>query len=62
MEWKKEQITLSYLTKKRDGTIKGKTVYIGKSTQEWLDKEDSASPIASLDSVLLMAMIDAYKE
>ena len=60
-ERKKAQIALSYLTEKRDGTIKGRTVYNGKPTREWLNKEDSASPTASLDSILLTAMIDAHE-
>ena len=60
-ERRKAQIALAYLTEKRDGTIKGRTVYNGKPTRELLSKEDSASPTASLDSILLTAMIDAHE-
>ena len=53
---------LLFLTEKRDQTIKGRMVYNGKPTREWLLREDSASPIAALESIMLTAVIDAYKE
>ena len=42
-ERKKVQMALTYLTQKRDGTMKGRTAYNGKPTREWLSKQDSAS-------------------
>ena len=57
----KAQETLLFLTEKRDGAIKGRAVYNGKPTRDWLSREDLNSPTASLESVLLTATIDAYE-
>ena len=51
-----------FLGEKRDGTIKGRMVYNGKPTREWLSREDSASPTAALESIMLTAVIDATEE
>ena len=53
---------LMFLTEKRDKTVKGRMVYNGKPTREWLDKEDSASPTVALESIMLTAVIDAKEE
>jgi hypothetical protein len=58
-EKKKAQEALMFLTEKRDGTIKGRTVYNGKPTRDWYEKEDSASPTASLESIFLTSIIAA---
>ena len=58
-ERKKAQEALLFLTEKRDGTIKGRMVYNGKPTREWLSKEDLASPTVSLELIFLTAVIDA---
>jgi Reverse transcriptase (RNA-dependent DNA polymerase) len=50
---------LMFLTEKRDESIKGRAVYNGKPTREWKSKEDSASPTASLESVMILSVIDA---
>ena len=50
---------LMFLTEKRDKSIKGRMVYNGKPTQEWLSREDSASPTAALESIMLTAIVDA---
>ena len=34
-------------------------VYNGKPTREWLSKDDAASPTASLEAIMLTAVIDA---
>jgi hypothetical protein len=36
-------------------------VYNGKPTREWLSREDSASPTAALQSIMLTAVIDAHE-
>ncbi len=36
-------------------------VYSGKPTREWLSREDSASPTAALESIMLTAIIDAFE-
>jgi hypothetical protein len=40
-EIRKSMEALMLLTEKRDGTIKGRMVYNGKPTREWLSREDS---------------------
>ena len=47
------------LTEKRNKTVKGRMVYNGKPSREWIGKEDSASPTAALESILITAVIDA---
>jgi hypothetical protein len=48
-EIQKSMEALMLLTEKRDGTIKGRMVYNGKPTREWLSREDSTSPTVSLE-------------
>jgi hypothetical protein len=62
IERRKAQQALMFLGEKRDRTIKGRRVYNGKSTREWLSREDSASPTAALESIMLTAVIDAHEE
>ena len=61
-EKEKAQRALCFLNKKNDGTIKARTVYNGKPTQEWLTREDSSSPTASTKGVMLTAVVDAKEE
>jgi hypothetical protein len=60
-EIQKSMEALMLLTEKRDGTIKGRMVYNGKPTREWLSREDSTSPTVSLESLIITAVIDAMK-
>jgi len=53
---------LMFLQEKKDGTMKGRMVYNGKPTREWLSREDSASPTAALESMFLTSIIDAKEE
>ena len=53
------QVALSHLTQKSDGTIKGRTIYNGPKTHEWLDKEDMVSPTMAMDTLFLIATINA---
>jgi hypothetical protein len=48
-----------FLGEKQDGTIKGRKVYTGKPARDWLSREDSASPTAALESIMLKAVINA---
>ena len=50
-----------FFTEKRDGTIKGRCVYNGKPTRQWLDKEDSASPTVAIESLTTLGQIDAHE-
>ena len=58
-ERRKVMTALMCLTKKCDSTIKGRMVYNGKPTREWLSREDLASPTATLESIMLTAVIEA---
>ena len=62
IERRKVQQALMFLGEKRDGTIKGEMVYNGKPTRKRLSREDSASPTAALESIILTAVIDAHEE
>ncbi len=54
-ERRKTVEALMFLTEKRDKTIKGRMVYNGKPTREWMSREDSTSPTAALESIMLTA-------
>jgi hypothetical protein len=62
IERRKAQQALMFLGEKRCGTVKGRMVYNGKPTREWLSREESASPTAALESIVLTAVIDAHEE
>ncbi|MGC8483977.1 MAG: hypothetical protein ACP5OE_10090, partial [Thermodesulfobium sp.] len=42
--------------------IKGRMVYNGKPTREWLSREDAASPTVALESIMLTAIINAKEK
>ena len=56
-ERRKAMEAILFLTEKRDGSKKGRLVYNGKPSREWL-REDTASPTAILEGLLLTAVID----
>ena len=58
-ERRKTVDALMFLGEKRDKTVKGRMVYNGKPTREWLSREDSTSPTAALESIMLTAIVDA---
>ena len=60
-EHERAQLALGYLTKKRDGTIKGRMVFNGKPTREWLSREELASPTASIEGIVITGVIDAHE-
>jgi hypothetical protein len=62
LERRKAQQALMFLGEKQGGTVKGRMVYNGKPTREWLFREDSASPTGALESIMLTAVIDAHEE
>ena len=61
VERRRAQHAMMLLTEKRDGTKKGRAVFDGRATREWLAKEDSASPTATLEGIMLTISIDAYE-
>ena len=60
-ERNKAMEALMFVAEKRDLTKKGRMVYNGKPTRSWIGKEDSASPTAALESVMLTCVIDAHE-
>ena len=58
-EVRKTVEALMFLTEKRDQSVKGRLVYNGKPTREWLSREDAASPTVALESIMLTATVDA---
>ena len=51
-----------FLTEKRNGTVKGRMVYNGKPTRDWVSREEAASPTVSSESVFITAGVDAKEE
>ena len=51
-----------FLTEKKDGTIKGRTVAGGNKQRDYISKEDSSSPTVTTEAVLLTCIIDAEEE
>jgi hypothetical protein len=58
-ERRKSVDALMFLGEKRDKSIKGRIVYNGKPTREWLSRIDLTSPTAALESIMLTAIVDA---
>ena len=61
-EKKKAQNALLLLTEKRTGEVKGRLVYNGKPTRDWMSREDTSSPTATQEGIFLTAVIDAKEE
>ena len=51
-----------FLTQKHDDTIKEQMVQNGKSTCEWLSKEDLASPTILLESIMLTTIVNIKEQ
>ncbi|CAJ1937397.1 unnamed protein product, partial [Cylindrotheca closterium] len=56
-ERKKAQSAMMLLEK----TIKGRLVFRGDGTREWLSREDTASPTASQEAITTTCVIDAHE-
>jgi hypothetical protein len=59
---KRVQMALLFLTEKRDKSVKGRMVYNGKPTREWLSREDAASPTVALESIMITGVIEAKEQ
>jgi hypothetical protein len=55
-------MALIFLTEKRDKSVKGRMVYNGKPTSEWLSREDAASPTTALESIMITGVIKAKEQ
>ena len=56
------QLALAYLTEKSNIDIKGRVVFNRKPTRAYLEKEDSSSPTASMESIFLTGIVDAHEK
>ena len=61
LERKRAQEDLMLLTRKQSGERKGRLVYNGKGTQEWISREDKSSPTVLTESLMLTCAIDAQE-
>ena len=62
MEKKKAQQSLMFLSEKRDGSIKGRMVYDGKPTREWIIRKHVMSLTVALESSVLISVIDSFEK
>lgn len=51
--------SLIFLTEKRDGCIKGRSIADGSKQREWMTQEDTSSPTVSLQSIFITCGIEA---
>src|SRR5210317_806957 len=61
LERKRAQDAMMLLAEKNTGEIKGRCVYKGNGTREWLSREDTSSPTASLEAIMTTCVIDAHE-
>jgi len=54
--------SLFFITEKRDGRIKGRTVADGSKQRLWINNEEASSPTVAVESVILSAIIDAKEQ
>jgi len=54
--------SLFFVTEKRDGRIKGRTVADGSKQRLWINKEDVSGPTVTVESVTVSAIIDAKEQ
>ena len=60
-EKKKTQRGMMLLTEKNnpDKTVKGRLVYDGSRTRDWISREDATSPTVTMESIALTTVINA---
>ena len=61
-QWKNKCEAVNLIKEKSDGTIKGRCCADGRQQRKWITKEESASPTAATESVLLTGIIEAKEE
>ena len=59
---KQAQIMLMFLSEKSSGEVKGRGVYNGKNTRDWVSGEDKASPTATNKGIFVTGVVDAKEE
>jgi hypothetical protein len=58
-EKKQTHRSLIFLTEKRDGTMNARTCADGYKQRSWMEREETSSPTAQVESILLTAFIEA---
>ena len=63
-EKKKTQRGMMLLTEKNnpDKTVKGRLVYNGSRTRDWISREDATSPTVTMESIALTTVINAKEK
>jgi len=61
-QWKNKCEAVNLIKEKNDGTIKGRCCADGRQQRQWISKEESASPTAATESVLLTGVIEAKEQ
>ena len=59
-EKKRAMETLTFLVEKRDGRTKSRTCANGSVQRGWMNREESSSPTAALESVMITGVINAH--
>ena len=60
-EKKRAMETLTFLVEKRDGRTKSRTCANGSVQRGWMNREESASPTAALESVMIKGVINTHE-
>ena len=58
-EKKRAMESLIFLVEKCDGRIKARTCANGSVQRDWMNREETASPTATTESILLTSVVDA---
>ena len=61
LERDRAQDAMLLLAEKHSGEVKGRCVFKGNGTREWLTREDTSSPTASLEAIMVTCVIDAFE-
>ncbi|CAJ1944922.1 unnamed protein product, partial [Cylindrotheca closterium] len=56
-----QSVMMLLAEKQFEKTVKGRLVYQGDGTREWLSREDTASPTASQEAITTTCVIDAHE-
>ena len=60
-EKRKAVDSMLLLAQKNDNTIKGRCVFRGSQTRDWISKEEASSPTASHEALCATCVIDAHE-
>ena len=61
-EKRKAVDSMMLLAEKNDGSVKGRHVFKGSESRDWLTREETSSPTASQEGIMTTCVIDAHEE